>query len=305
MNRKRGFTLIELLVVMAIIALLIGLLLPALAKARAQAKMLKDGTQIKEVHQSWLIFSRQFDGVFPTPGLINRQPIDIGNGMQEVPGRGAEDIRVNNHANLHSALIMQNYYGPALCVGPTEPSGKIAVKEDYNYELYSPTEDIYWHSDQTDPDGDGFKANVQLESNVSYGSMPMAGKRKKTQWRDSLDSNFAVVGNRGVQNGELNEQIYSQSVTLRTHGGEKEWVGNIGFNDGHVDTFNTFFPEGLTYQSDDGQGGGQTLPDNLFRNDTAAGNPLKGDGYDSWLCLVHTVVGPADGPITLLKMGWD
>src|SRR5690349_8626833 len=74
MNRKRGFTLIELLVVMAIIALLIGLLLPALAKARAQAKLLKDSSQIRGIHQSWLVFSREFEGVFPTPGLIDRQP---------------------------------------------------------------------------------------------------------------------------------------------------------------------------------------------------------------------------------------
>ncbi len=72
MNRKRGFTLIELLVVMAIIALLIGLLLPALAKARAQAKLIKDGSQIRGVHQSWLIFAREFEGVFPVPGLIKR-----------------------------------------------------------------------------------------------------------------------------------------------------------------------------------------------------------------------------------------
>src|SRR5688572_25971135 len=73
MKRFRGFTLIELLVVMAIIALLIGLLLPALAKARAQAKLLKDSSQIRGIHQSWLVFSREFEGVFPTPGLIDRQ----------------------------------------------------------------------------------------------------------------------------------------------------------------------------------------------------------------------------------------
>ncbi|MHC5023219.1 MAG: type II secretion system protein [Planctomycetota bacterium] len=303
MNRKRGFTLIELLVVMAIIALLIGLLLPALAKARAQAKMLKDGTQIKEVHQSWLIFSRQFDGQFPTPGLINRQPVDVGNGLEEIPGRGAEDISVNDHAKLHAAMIMQNYYGPQLCVGPTEVSGKIAVKEDYNYELYSPTEDIYWHTDDTDPNNDGFKANVALESNLSYSSMPLSGKRKKVQWRDSLDSKFAVVGNRGVTNGELDEDVYEQSITLRLHGGEKEWIGNVGYNDGHVAVSPSFYPEGLNYQTS-GQDGGETFPDNIFRNDTGD-NPLQGEGYDSWLVICWRVTGPPDGPIAFLKLGWD
>ena len=71
---KHGFTLVELLVVMAIIALLIGLLLPALAKARAQAQLTKDQAQVKEIHQSWIVFSRELDGKLPTPGLIDRLP---------------------------------------------------------------------------------------------------------------------------------------------------------------------------------------------------------------------------------------
>ena len=90
LNGKRGFTLVELLVVMAIIALLIGLLLPALAKARAQAQLTKDQAQIKSIHQSWLVFSRELDGELPTPGLIDRlQDPVLG---QHVPGRGPEDL---------------------------------------------------------------------------------------------------------------------------------------------------------------------------------------------------------------------
>ena len=107
MNRKRGFTLIELLVVMAIIALLIGLLLPALAKARAAAKLTQDGTQVKQIHTAWLVFAREFNGTYPTPGLIDRLP-DPSLGL-DLPGRGPEDQSQNSHANLHSVVIMNNY----------------------------------------------------------------------------------------------------------------------------------------------------------------------------------------------------
>ena len=72
MRRRKGFTLIELLVVMAIIALLLGLLLPALAKARATARQVKDATQIGQIHKGWLIWAREFDGILPLPGLVNR-----------------------------------------------------------------------------------------------------------------------------------------------------------------------------------------------------------------------------------------
>jgi prepilin-type N-terminal cleavage/methylation domain-containing protein len=249
MNRKRGFTLIELLVVMAIIALLIGLLLPALAKARAQAKLIKDGSQIRGIHQSWLIFAREFNGVFPVPGLIARLPVDIGGGDEIVPGRGDENKRQNTHQNLYSA---------------------------------NPLENVHWDED--------FDADLATGGNISYAQMPIGGKRRTVQWKESLDEKFAMVGNRGVKHGSLEETDYLESVTLEIHGGRKSWLGNIVFNDNHVVTENTFTPEGLNYRDN-----GVTTPDNLYKNDMGP-SVVSYVGEDSWLAIVSALLGPDTAP---------
>ena len=282
MNRKRGFTLIELLVVMAIIALLIGLLLPALAKARAQAKLIKDGSQIRGVHQSWLIFAREFEGVFPVPGKIQRQEVNLpAGGTAIMPGRGDEDKLLNTHDALYSACIMQNYFSPELCVGPTEPSGMVFVMDTFNWELYNPIDNIYWD--------DEFSSDLRNGANFSYAQMPMGGKRRSVEWRESLNEKFAIVGNRGVKHGSLEEDDYLNSITIETHGGRKQWLGNLVFNDNHVQVESTFTPEGLNYKQ-----AGITEFDNLFKNDMGSNQATYG-GEDSWLAIVSRVIGSASG----------
>jgi prepilin-type N-terminal cleavage/methylation domain-containing protein len=291
MNRKRGFTLIELLVVIAIIALLVGILLPALNKARAKAKRVKDATQIAQVHKSWLVAARDYEGKFPTPGLIDRLPI---NGVN-TPGRGEEDLNQNSSSRMYSVCIMQNYFSPELLICPTEPNGNVAVKSNYNFEAYKPLDpdDQYWDS--------GFRT-LLVPSGVchsSYAHSPLAAERKQKQWQESLDSKYAIVGNRGVINGSLLPNDYYGSVTLETHGGKKVWRGNVCYNDNHMELLETFTPEGLNFFNPNTD---LTEPDNIFKNDSASA-PTAANGSDSWLVLYDTII--VSGGNATLFLQWD
>ena len=95
-------------------------------------KQVKDQVQIKQIHQSWLICAREFEGKFPMPGLIKRDKVN-GNW---IPGRGEILNNKNDTPSLFSACIMANYFTPTICIGATEPSGKFWVMDDYNYEEY-------------------------------------------------------------------------------------------------------------------------------------------------------------------------
>ncbi len=307
---KHGFTLVELLVVMAIIALLIGLLLPALAKARAQAQLTKDQTQVKEIHQSWIVFSRELDGALPTPGLIDRLPDpDITENDGEVPGRGLEDLTMNTTPNLFSVCIMRHYFTPQMCLSPGERSGRVISKDDYKFTYYDPLgtdpncqgsflgPDCYW-----DPTFDATLIDPKGLSNTSYAHMPIAGERKKRHWRDTLDSRFAMIGTRGVKDGSLDPVDYYASVTLEFFGGKKEWVGNVAFNDNHTERLDTFFPVNLSYQLND-----VTVADNIFRDDTGdqAGGTDPDGGFDIWLVIYLTIDDDPQNPEMDQKIQWD
>ena len=302
-SSKNGFTLIELLVVIAIIALRVGLLLPALAKAQRNARSMKDSAQIKEIHQSFIAFAGDHKGKLPTPGLINRLPDPI---LGDMPDMGPEDISKNITRHLYSAMIAQDFFNADILIGPTEVNLIVVEDTNYDYSQYHPGADIYWDGDGNPPPfSDGFQAFIHetpgsgFECNTSYAHLPLAGRRRVVEWRDSMNSKFAMIGNRGPAFGQLGT-VYDESITLEIHPGRKQWIGNICFNDNHVETLNTFYPEGLNYVNPDGAG---VLPDNLFDNDTEGqSSPL---GYDIWLVIYWGITGTGANVDFTGFLTWD
>ncbi|MBM4006759.1 MAG: prepilin-type N-terminal cleavage/methylation domain-containing protein [Planctomycetes bacterium] len=329
MFRRKGFTLIELLTVMAIIALLLGILLPALTNARARARVLKDATQLKGIHQAWVTKSIDYPNEFPTnplptPGLVNR--------TGRIVGRGEEDTLKNDHASLFSMSVAQNLFSAPLCVGPSEVSPNVTVCTNFDMTRYLPAEDCYWDGDTAgervfdDAVTRNFRANLMQGANTSYAVMPLVlptdptvgvgNSRRVRGWKNGGVSTMAVLGNRGVQDGidgstggDIN--IFKNSRTLDIHGAKGSWEGNLVYGDNRVDYSNSFYNStpscvkaniragaGTAVNADECArtvGSGFTW-DNIFREDDTKGQT------DSWLCVIPaltstTVNGRARGTV--------
>ena len=279
-THKKGFTLIELLVVMSIIALLLSILMPALGRARAEAMLTKDQTQVKSIYSGFSFWAPSHNGKYPIPGLEQRLA-DPSTG-NFIKGRGPEDLLVNDHASMLSMCVMQQLFTPDVLIAPTEQSDVVYPMEFYDYEVYnaSPSEWTFWDVN--------FMNDLENNCNNSYGIMPITGKRKHQNWGVSTNNptGYAIIGTRGPQDGI--EDPISQANLF--HGIDRSWKGVTTFGDGHTEILETFYPISSTYVNDNGE----AVADNIFAEDPNQaqdndyGNGL-GQGAD--IVLTHVMQG--------------
>ncbi len=116
-----------------------------------------------------------------------------------------------------------------------------------------------------------------MESNSSFGHLPLYGERFRRYWRFTAGSRTPLLGNRGPTGGVDDPGSY-------TYGRDGRWAGQVVFGDGHVEFIETFTLNSVFFDA-----GGQQQPDNLFRMDDGP------DGAD--VILTFTKVMTEDGPI--------
>lgn len=268
--RRRGFALADLMAIVFVITILAVLALftpPSCAPGRPNVKILKDATQMKMIHQAWTIYANEHEDRLPTPGLINRRPVLVDGQIMDVPGVGDEELAFNTTPYVHSACIMQNYYPPEICVGPTEPNPVVVVvKKDYDWEAYDAVADVYW-----DP---SFRGDLDELCHFSYASIPVCGERQASTWKNTFNNTTAAIGNRGPRNGVSDPA----SLANLTHGTSKAWRGNVCYADNFIKVETSFTPPGAEIAP------GQ--PDNLFAQDTADGDLRS--SWDNFLAIVSS-----------------
>ncbi len=260
-HNTRGYALLGMLIAVVCMVVLFAILMSSMNTAitgqgsalPGTVRSFVDKEYLRILHQSMYVAAESADGKYLTPSSMT-------------PGR---DRRLDTTANFFSALIAQRYTVPNQLISGNEYSPFVYADEDYDFTAYNPRDGEYW-----DP---SFKADLLVDSNVSFAHMPFYGRRYERNWRFNVDSNVVLLGNRGPKDG-------IDDPTSETYGRNAQWGGHVVFGDGHVDFFDTFTPGSLYFES-----GGQHYADNIFAFDDGL------DGADA--VLTFTQIMNNDGPV--------
>jgi len=252
---SRAFTLIELMVVVAIIALLMSLLLPALAGAKDQANRTYCKANIKSLCMAMREYLTEWDNTFPPNGII----FPKANAMNGGKGYGHADSNQDDYRPPHGALwpIINGIGKVYLCptdVGTRSNQSAASVQngtgvlrlnpspigsKDFSANGFAGTIGVgpaalgqgYWsYSVNTVLNSEGrFRASFPL-------GVPWTDPLKLTSVRNESEFVFIVEEDDGsLFNDEVFEPpAYSNGDRLS---GRHLHTGNIGFADGHVDTY--------------------------------------------------------------------
>lgn len=191
---------------------------------------MRDGTNLRQIHQGMILFGGESGGLYPRPGLMKRKPILINDEERIIPGRGEENTSYNTTDRLYSSLIAQRYASPALMVSPGEINPNVREMRDFDYDAFSPTQHVYWD--------DRFEADLESGSHTSYAHLLLHGNRKFELWHKNAPGHVPLLGTRGPNGG----RCVPDSYTCDRRG---NWSGIVIRNDNTTVQLDTMTPPDL------------------------------------------------------------
>jgi prepilin-type N-terminal cleavage/methylation domain-containing protein len=212
-NRRSGFTLIEILVVIAIIAILAAMLLPALAKARLQAELTTDISNLKEIGLGILMYEQDYGYFPPSQGTVSgiyyvRWPVLLFPYTLGIPANETNANQEFQQAiysyHRHNSIFVDpsghNYIYGWSSYGINGNSGAAAFPPPYGITLASIAQipypdETFMVTDSADIDGYGFMAT------------PFIGWEKNPPHTESTSpftaDEFGAGAYRHSQNGDI------------------------------------------------------------------------------------------------------
>ena len=262
--QPRGITRIEVIGIILVVLILSAILIPMSSSSLdRQARLTKEEAQIRQIHQSMMVFSYELNGSLPLPSLIAPPTTN-----------GDEDYSLNHSANFYSMLIMRHYLTPQLLISQFEISDYVLSDDDYDHSKYDPDNGSYWD--------DSFVMHIEdpkIGANSSYAHVAAIGDRRDALHAANLSSTMPIFGTRAYDSTKLDPSDYERSITNKFYKPNDEWVGIIAFADNHVERLDTFFPQQTTF--DPGSG---AVPDNIFAAEFDHPNG-KQAAADAFLCI--------------------
>jgi len=284
---------------MLIVLILVGVLMPAVGGGmRVSSRQMKDGTQVRSIHQSMVTWAGNCQDNYPLPSQIDLNDTIPGTDTQS-PETGATKYGKDLPRFVMSLLMYNGSFGPEIAVSPAEVNP--FIKGYTSFEFSNPTavapskraQAVLDPAFACLPDEQGGDPAIPAGPGIqgigacSYAFVPFIGARRAL-WQSTFDASQVVIGNRGPwykldssgnwsldptdRRGKYNTPA-TASNTLLIHGARNIWEGNVARNDNSVAFETTPDPANLTIQYSAAlAAAGITKYDNIFANEDENGD---------------------------------
>lgn len=217
-------------------------LLPALGASRSTAQRMQNATQIRGIHQSFVLYSNSNNTFYPGYNSDGRNDFDAVAATQTKWGNGA--LHKDDISKVYAELLTGEYVTPEYIISPLDTS------------MGAPSL----------PSRKGTVTNRQYSYALLDMTAAAPGSRRR-EWSDTNNSQAPIVSDPSsdIRSVSLDTVTYHSNVPASQGNSDTDYQGSVAWNDNHV-----------TFENQ-GQFSPGTLKMGSIRNE-ARHNPWKGNG---------------------------